>query len=60
MAKDHPQYATIRLPSGEERYVSQERTATIGQADVEHGNISLGKAGRNRHRGTAPVGCVVR
>ena len=55
MAKDHPQYATIRLPSGEERYVSQECMATIGQVgNVEHGNIKLGKAGRNRHKGIRP------
>jgi len=56
MAKDHPQYATIRLPSGEERYVSQECMATIGQVgNVEHGNIKLGKAGRKRHMGVRPA-----
>ncbi len=55
MAKDHPQYATVRLPSGEERYVSQECMATIGQVgNVEHGNIKLGKAGRKRHMGVRP------
>ena len=55
MAKDHPQYATIRLPSGEERYVAQECLATIGQVgNVEHGNIKLGKAGRKRNMGVRP------
>ena len=55
MAKDHPQYATIRLPSGEERYITQECLATIGQVgNVEHGNIKLGKAGRKRHMGVRP------
>lgn len=55
MAKDHPQYATIRLPSGEERYIAQECRATIGQVgNVEHGNIKLGKAGRKRHMGVRP------
>ena len=55
MAKDHPQYATIRLPSGEERYVAQECMATIGQVgNVEHGNIKLGKAGRRRNMGVRP------
>ena len=55
MAKDHPQYATIRLPSGEERYIAQECLATIGQVgNVEHGNIKLGKAGRKRHLGVRP------
>ncbi|HEY1409048.1 MAG TPA: 50S ribosomal protein L2 [Promineifilum sp.] len=55
MAKDHPLYATIRLPSGEERYVPQDCMATIGQVgNVEHGNIKLGKAGRKRHKGIRP------
>lgn len=56
MAKDHPTLATVRLPSGEERYVSQECLATIGQVgNVEHGNIKLGKAGRKRHMGIRPT-----
>lgn len=55
MAKDHPRYATIRLPSGEERYIAQECRATIGQVgNVEHGNIKLGKAGRKRNMGVRP------
>jgi large subunit ribosomal protein L2 len=56
LAKDHPRYATIRLPSGEERYVDQACRATIGQVgNVEHGNIKLGKAGRKRHMGVRPT-----
>jgi large subunit ribosomal protein L2 len=56
LAKDHPTYATVRLPSGEERYVSQECRATIGQVgNVEHGNIKLGKAGRKRRMGVRPT-----
>ena len=56
LAKDHPLYATVRLPSGEERYVPQECLATIGQVgNVEHGNIKLGKAGRKRHLGIRPT-----
>lgn len=48
-------YAILRLPSGEERLIRQECRATIGQVgNVEHGNISLGKAGRKRHRGIRP------
>ncbi|HIP72424.1 MAG TPA: 50S ribosomal protein L2, partial [Anaerolineae bacterium] len=31
LAKDHPKYATLRLPSGEERYVPYDCLATIGQ-----------------------------
>ncbi len=55
LAKDHPRYVTLRLPSGEERYVPQECMATIGQVgNVEHGNVKLGKAGRNRHLGIRP------
>jgi len=56
LAKDHPQYVTLRLPSGEERYVPQECLATIGQVgNVEHGNVKLGKAGRKRHMGIRPT-----
>lgn len=55
LAKDHPRYATIRLPSGEERYVDQACRATIGQVgNLEHGNIKLGKAGRKRNMGIRP------
>ncbi len=48
-------YAQIRLPSGEVRLVSVECMATIGQVgNTEHGNISLGKAGRKRWLGFRP------
>jgi large subunit ribosomal protein L2 len=47
--------AQVRLPSGEVRMVSQECMATIGQVgNVDHGNISLGKAGRSRWLGRRP------
>jgi large subunit ribosomal protein L2 len=56
LAKDRPKYATLRLPSGEERYVLQQCLATIGQVgNVEQGNIKLGKAGRKRHMGIRPT-----
>ncbi len=56
MAKDHPQYVTLRLPSGEQRYVPHECLATIGQVgNQEHGNVKLGKAGRKRHLGIRPT-----
>lgn len=56
LARDHEQYTTLRLPSGEERYVRHECMATIGQVgNQEHGNIKLGKAGRKRHRGVRPA-----
>jgi large subunit ribosomal protein L2 len=55
MAKDGD-YATVRLPSGELRRIHAECTATIGQlGNVDHQNISLGKAGRARWRGRRPT-----
>ncbi len=49
-------YATIRLPSGEIRRIHDTCYATIGQlGNIEHENISLGKAGRSRHRGIRPI-----
>jgi len=54
MAKEGP-YAQVRLPSGEVRMVNQNCMATIGQVgNVEHGNITLGKAGRSRWLGRRP------
>lgn len=48
-------YAHIRLPSGEVRLVSVQCMATIGQVgNTEHGNITLGKAGRKRWLGFRP------
>ncbi|MEW6743025.1 MAG: 50S ribosomal protein L2 [Planctomycetota bacterium] len=48
-------YANLVLPSGEMRKVLATCRATIGQTGhVEHQNISLGKAGRNRWRGRRP------
>ncbi|MCB0010570.1 MAG: 50S ribosomal protein L2 [Anaerolineales bacterium] len=56
LAKDHPKYITLRLPSGEERYVPKDCYATIGQVgNLEHGNVKLGKAGRKRHMGIRPT-----
>lgn len=56
LAKEDKDYATIRLPSGEERLVRQDCLATIGQVgNVEHGNVKLGKAGRKRHMGIRPA-----
>ncbi|MCA9957827.1 MAG: 50S ribosomal protein L2 [Chloroflexota bacterium] len=56
LAKDHPLYVTLRLPSGEERYIPKNCMATIGQVgNVEHGNIKLGKAGRKRYLGIRPT-----
>ncbi len=54
MAKEG-KYATLRLPSGEMRMVLQACRATVGQiGNVDHENISLGKAGRKRWLGKRP------
>ena len=55
MAKEG-KYCLIRLPSSEMRLVLQTCKATIGRVgNVEHENISLGKAGRSRHLGIRPT-----
>lgn len=54
VAKDGD-YAHIKLPSGEVRLVHVECMATIGQVgNLNHENISLGKAGRSRWLGRRP------
>lgn len=48
-------YVSLRLPSGEVRKVLAQNTATIGQVgNIEHENVSIGKAGRNRWLGNRP------
>jgi len=48
-------YAQLKLPSGEVRLVRQECRATIGQVgNVDHENVSIGKAGRSRWLGRRP------
>jgi large subunit ribosomal protein L2 len=54
MAKEG-QYAQVKLPSGEVRMILIDCQATVGQVgNAEHGNISLGKAGRKRWLGRRP------
>ena len=49
-------YATVRMPSGETRQVHIECLATIGQVgNIDHQNIRIGKAGRNRWLGKRPT-----
>ncbi len=48
-------YAQVRLPSGEVRLINEKCRATIGQVgNVEHQDISLGKAGKKRYLGFRP------
>src|SRR5260221_1290534 len=45
-------YALVKLPSGETRKVSHDCMATIGQVgNIDHENITIGKAGRSRWLG---------
>ncbi len=54
MAKEG-KYATLRLPSGEMRYILARCKATVGQVgNLDHELVSLGKAGRKRHMGRRP------
>ena len=47
--------AVISLPSGEHRLVHADCRATVGQVgNLDHANVRVGKAGRNRHRGKRP------
>lgn len=49
-------YATLRLPSGETRLVDARCRATVGRVgNVDHINVSLGKAGRKRWKGIRPT-----
>jgi len=48
-------YVSLRLPSGEMRYILNECLATIGTiGNEEIANEVVGKAGRSRHRGIRP------
>ena len=54
MARDGD-WAQVKLPSGEVRRVHVECFATVGQVgNLEHENVSIGKAGRNRWLGYKP------
>ena len=55
MAKEG-NFALLRLPSGELRKVPVTCMATIGQVgNIDHENVSIGKAGRTRHMGIRPT-----
>ncbi len=49
-------YAHVKLPSGEVRMIDLRSYATVGQcSNLDHENISLGKAGRARWMGIRPA-----
>ena len=48
-------YASVKMPSSEIRLISIECLATIGQVgNIDHENVSIGKAGRSRWLGKRP------
>jgi len=48
-------YASVKMPSSEIRKISMECYATIGQVgNIDHENVSIGKAGRSRWMGQRP------
>ena len=50
------EYAQLRMPSGENRMILSRCIATIGQVgNLDHENVSVGKAGRVRWRGFRPT-----
>lgn len=54
MAKEED-YAQVRMPSGEVRRFRLDATAAIGVVgNVQHQNIKIGSAGRNRRKGIRP------
>lgn len=54
MAKED-KYAQVKLPSGEVRMVLLDCIATVGQVgNIDHENVSIGKAGRSRWLGKRP------
>ncbi len=54
MAKEG-KYAQVKLPSGEVRMVLLDCMATVGQVgNIDHENVTIGKAGRSRWLGRRP------
>jgi len=48
-------YASVKMPSGEIRKINMECFATIGTVgNIDHENVSIGKAGRSRWKGIRP------
>jgi large subunit ribosomal protein L2 len=49
------EYASVKMPSGEIRLIGIECFATVGQVgNIDHENVSVGKAGRSRWKGRKP------
>jgi large subunit ribosomal protein L2 len=49
------EYASVKMPSSEIRKINMECYATIGTVgNIDHENVSIGKAGRSRWKGIRP------
>jgi large subunit ribosomal protein L2 len=49
-------FSQIQMPSGEIRMIDKNCYATIGVvSNIDHSNVRIGKAGRNRHKGIRPT-----
>lgn len=49
-------FAQVRMPSGETRLIPLDCIATLGQVgNIDHENVVIGKAGRNRYKGKRPT-----
>ncbi len=56
LAAKEGDHGHVRLPSGEVRLVPLDCRATVGQlGNIEHENLTVGKAGRNRWLGRRPT-----
>lgn len=48
-------YVSVKMPSGEVRLIAANCVATVGQVgNIDHENVSIGKAGRSRWMGQRP------
>lgn len=55
VSQEDPKYTQIQLPSGEVRKINKECFATVGiVSNIDHSNLTIGKAGRKRHMGRRP------
>ena len=55
MARDG-KYVTLKMPSGEMRYILATCKATVGQVgNLDHEIVRIGKAGKTRHFGIRPT-----
>lgn len=55
VSQEDPKKTLVELPSGETRVINKECYASVGQvSNIDHSNITIGKAGRSRNMGKRP------